>query len=275
MSRNSQRASRNNKKHHYLQRGLIRCPRCGGNYSGFSQHEYRGYRCQRAIWRSSSTGQKCLPGAFPAQPVEDAVWEAVTEALRQPDVLANEYRKKVAKASSPDSMAVKKKQGSVAFKRLKTQEDRMTDAYRNEIIEMDRYKAEMDRLRQQKGEIERRGRELDQRQQLEKHSRNALENIDRFCRQVTQGLDALTFEERQELLALLVDNVTVENGLARIETLIPTGGSDKLRSPCGELIEPWAVRFTEPARWQSPLFSEQCLDISCSAVYKRANVRFI
>ena len=55
---------------------------------------------------------------------------------------------------------------------------------------------------------------------------------------MTQGLDALTFEERQQLLGLLVDKVTVEDGRARIETVIPTTGLDKLRSPCGELVEP-------------------------------------
>ena len=74
-------------------------------------------------------------------------------------------------------------------------------------------------------------------QQLEQHSRSASDHIDRFCRQVTQRLDALTFEERENLLKLLVEKVTVEDGRARIETVIPTG-PDKLRNPHGEPVEP-------------------------------------
>ena len=170
--------------------------------------------------------------------MEDAVWQAVTEALGQPDVLAAEYQKSIAKAASPDTITADRKQISLALKKLTVQENRATDAYMNGAMDLSRYRAEMDKLRQQRTELERRGRELDQRQQWEQHSRNALEHVDRFCRQVTQGLDTLTFEERQQLLALLVEKVTVEDGRARIETVIPTTGPDKLRSPCGEPVEP-------------------------------------
>ena len=44
---NSIHSPRNNTRHRYLLRGLIRCPRCGGAYTGHFQHGNRGYRCQR------------------------------------------------------------------------------------------------------------------------------------------------------------------------------------------------------------------------------------
>ena len=168
------------------------------------------------------------------------MWQAVTEALQQPKVLAEGYQRSMAKAASPHSLAAERKQLSVALKRLKAQEDRATDAYVGEAMGLDRYKVEMDKLRQQKSDLDRRHRELDQRQQQEQHSRSALDHIDRFCRQVTQGLDALTFEEREQLLKLLVEKVTVEDGRARIETVIPTG-PENLRNPRGELVEPPAL----------------------------------
>jgi len=49
-----------------------------------------------------------------------------------------------------------------------------------------------------------------------KNSR-ALEHLERFCRQVSQGLETLTFEERQQLLRLVVERITVDNGRIRIE----------------------------------------------------------
>ena len=109
----------------------------------------------------------------------------------------------------------------------------------NGAMDLGRYTAEMDKLRRQKTELERRGRELDQRQQMEHDSHNALEHIDRFCRQVTQGLDSLTFEARQQLLQLLVEKVTVEDGRARVETIIPPlGGPDNLRTLRGSTGSP-------------------------------------
>jgi site-specific DNA recombinase len=55
---NSKFAGRKNRRHRYLLRGLVRCPRCGGSYTGFTKKDRSGYRCNRAHWGSSSTGQK-------------------------------------------------------------------------------------------------------------------------------------------------------------------------------------------------------------------------
>ena len=38
---------------------------------------------------------------------------------------------------------------------------------------------------------------------------------------MAEGLDGMTFEDRQQFLRLVVERVTVENGVARIETVIP------------------------------------------------------
>ena len=50
-----------------------------------------------------------------------------------------------------------------------------------------------------------------------------LDYLDSFCRRIAQGLDAMTFEERQQLLCLLVERITVKDGQVKIETVIPPG----------------------------------------------------
>ena len=104
----------------------------------------------------------------------------------------------------------------------------------------------MERLRNQKNELDRRKEELEKRQQLEQHSRDALEHLERFSRQVTQGLDVMTFEERQQLLQLLVERVTVENGRAVVETIIPGGPDGNLRNPRREPVEPSFQMSAQP-----------------------------
>ena len=59
LAENRRNSRRNNQRHQYLLRGLVRCPRCGGNYTGYVQHGSRGYRCGRANWTVSSTGHRC------------------------------------------------------------------------------------------------------------------------------------------------------------------------------------------------------------------------
>ena len=236
LRQNSLHSPRNNKRHQYLLRGLIRCPRCGGAYTGHFQHGHRGYRCQKHDPAVSSTGERCRPGAVSAQPVEDAVWDAVTEALQQPELLADEYRRRLVNADNGESRDAERKQLGVALKRVKAQEDRITDAYINEAMDLKRYKAEMVKLRQHQAEIERRTTELDRRQQQDQDAQNALEHLNRFCHRISKGLDALTFDGRQQLLRLVVERITVDNGRVRVDTVIPTDDGN-LRNRYPELVE--------------------------------------
>ena len=106
----------------------------------------------------------------------------------------------------------------------------------------------MDKLRQTRDELERATRTLDERLQQQEDSAKALEHLSKFCNQVSRGLDALDFEERQQLLQLVVEGVTVDNGRVRVETIIP-GGDNHLRNAHGELVEPpHQERIISPAR---------------------------
>ena len=45
--------------------------------------------------------------------------------------------------------------------------------------------------------------------------------FDRFLSEIAVGLEALTFEEQQKVLRLIVEKITYENGKARVEIVIP------------------------------------------------------
>jgi len=98
-----------------------------------------------------------------------------------------------ATATSTGALDAERKQLALALKRTKAQEDRVTDAYINEAMDLERYKAEMEKLRQRQTGLGEQSRQLVQRQQQEQDSQQALEHLERFCHQVAKGLDALTF----------------------------------------------------------------------------------
>ena len=160
--------------------------------------------------------------------------------VQQPEVLVEEYRRRLAQTDSPHGLEVERKRVALALKQVKAQGDRVTDGYINEAMELDRYKAEMEKLRARRQELERVTKDIDRRERQEADSRTALEHLERFCGRVAQGLDALTFEERQHLLRLVVERIVVEDGRVRIETVIPTGDDDvQLRTRHPELVEEW------------------------------------
>ena len=138
LEENRHNSPRNNRRHQYLLRGLIRCPRCGGSYTGHAQHGYRGYGCARANWTVSSTGQRCSPGSIPAPSVEQAVWAAVKEAFQNPQVLAEEYTQRVETSGATSDMDYEIKRLNLALKQLKTQGNRVTEAYVAEAMDLAR-----------------------------------------------------------------------------------------------------------------------------------------
>jgi site-specific DNA recombinase len=223
LRRNAEFSRRNNKRHKYLLSGLIVCPRCGSKYLGGCEHGRRRYRCRATDPTLSSTGKKCTPGSVSADLIEKVVWEAIRETLGRPEALVQEYERRLQQHATPSGVETERRQIAVALRRVKNQEDRVTDAYLNEAMELDRYKVEMDRLRSRRLELERMVQEIDRREDQEEQNRRALGHVRAFCTQVSRGLDVLTFEEKQRLLRLVVERVIIVDRKARIETIIPTG----------------------------------------------------
>ena len=76
-------------------------------------------------------------------------------------------------------------------------------------------------------------------------TQKALAHLERFCHQVSKGLTSLTFDERQQLLRLVIERISVENGVARIDAVIPPD-QDNLRNRYPETVEGPASVIPEP-----------------------------
>jgi len=257
LAQNSLFSRRNNKKQDYILRGLVRCPRCGGSYTGYVSRGFQRYRCNRTSWGSSSTGKRCTPGAVGAQRLDQAVWEAIKNALRNPQILEDEHKRQIALASSAERSELDCTETASALKRVIRQEDRITQAYINDAMDLERYKKEMHALNAQKEELE--GIIVQrQRKNAQSQAEGAnLEHIGTFCANVSEGLDRMTFSERQNLLRLLVERITVEGGQVKVDTIIPIGDdSVQLRTRPGEPVEPHTrgrtLRQAQVERFWSP-----------------------
>ena len=174
-----------------------------------------------------------------AQPLKEATWEAIKGALQNPQLLMEEYSRRLAASGSGDDREFQRKEVALAMKRIKAQEDRITDAYVNEAMDLERSKQEMGRLKLRRDELERARQDANQRERQERSNAAVLEHLERFCQEVARGLENMAFEERQQLLRLVVEQVTVSDDVVTVETVIPSGDhSAHLRTPRGELVEP-------------------------------------
>ena len=168
----------------------------------------------------------------------------MTEALEQPHVLMAEYERRLRDIGSVDVIEQERKQLSLELKRLAVQEDRVTEAYVSEAMELDRYKIEMDKLREGRNGLEELENQLGQRASQEQDAKAGLRYLQEFCNRVSEGLGNLNFEDRQKLLRLVVERITVEDNRVRIETIIPPDHDVQLRTRRPELVEGSSLYIT-------------------------------
>ena len=124
----------------------------------------------------------------------------------------------------------------ILLKRVAAQEDRVTEAYVSEATDLGLYKEEMDNLKSHRQDLDRSQREIDQCQRQRQDTQKALAHLERFCHQVSKGLTSLTFDERQQLLRLVIERISVENEVTRIDTVIPPD-QNNLRNHYPEALE--------------------------------------
>jgi hypothetical protein len=129
--------------------------------------------------------------------------------MQRPEALASEYTRQLEDSGSPGAWEFQGKQLALAFRKTDAQENRVTDAYVHEAMDLDRYKAEMEKPKRSRQELERMALDVERGSRQQESSRIAPDQMETFCNRVAQGLDEMNFNERQQLLRLVVERVTV------------------------------------------------------------------
>ena len=81
----------------------------------------------------------------------------------------------VAVSDSGSGLQHERRQVELALKQVRIKEDRITQAYANEAMDLKRYKTEMDRLRARIQELDGIARDLDRRSEQERRTGSALQ----------------------------------------------------------------------------------------------------
>jgi hypothetical protein len=107
--------------------------------------------------------------------------------MQRPEVLVDEYTRRLEVSGSATTLEFERRQVTLAPKRVKGQEDRLTDAYVNKAMDLRRYKEEMVNLRSRQQELEQAAHDIEDWSGQEQASRRALEHLERFCHQIAKG----------------------------------------------------------------------------------------
>jgi site-specific DNA recombinase len=231
----NQQAARRSTTHPYLLRGLVSCGICRLSCSGVtrtaSDTRYRYYRCLGKMAQVSSGRSSCCPARFiPATQLDEIVWADLCAVLRQPRLVAQALERAHSGAWVPQEL--RRRQASLRSVRASVarQRRRLLEAYLAEVIDLAAFQRQDQGLAGQEADLLAREREVAaQGERLVQVSAIA-QSMTQVLKGLRVGLDQASFQQRRQLVELLIDRVVVTDGHVEIRYVIPTTpGSTKTR----------------------------------------------
>jgi site-specific DNA recombinase len=232
----AQRVSRDNSKwsprnlhdEAWLLRGLVRCGACdiclnSHKLGRDTDKAHRYYTCRNKARSGVPGQQRCPERSIRADVLDAFVFAQVKAALLRPTVLcAGEAALRAATPSTDDALlGAELDRLARKIENNRAERRRLVDLYQSGLLELN--------------EVQRRAREVDlrhdtlttqrdeliaQRQQLTIDNR-LQQRVSDFARRAALGVDKLNFQQRQQLLRLIVDHVSVTGWRVEIHLRIP------------------------------------------------------
>ncbi|MFC1935946.1 recombinase family protein, partial [Chloroflexota bacterium] len=213
--------ARRNAKRDYLLSGLVRHA-CGSGMGGRTNKGKTYYYCFKSLHfkapiNEEGKPQPCSCKWANGRAMETAVWDTVTGLLRHPDLLIQELER----LTQPDSATRETLGEELAqirnqLEELPKEERRLVEGYRKGLYADFMMREEMERVRNERASAEERRRELER--QLA-HLDKALSyqgQVRELAQRLSQGLEVMDFQQRRELLRLLVDEAVYDDAEGKV-----------------------------------------------------------
>jgi site-specific DNA recombinase len=100
--------------------------------------------------------------------------------------------------------------------------ERLTDAYLASVLLLEEYKGRRQELEQRQQAIAEQARQLEASVGRHDELAGMAQSIEAFCQRVQLGLAEATFEQKRQLVELLIDRVVVIDEEVEIRYVIPT-----------------------------------------------------
>jgi site-specific DNA recombinase len=216
-------ARRNNTAHQYLLRALVSCGCCGLACMGRANKQHLYYVCNgKKRYAYSHRTTRCPARHTPADQLDALVWRDLCALLAEPEPVAAAVARAHGGAWLPQELLARRETLRRSQAHLRQQIERLTDAYLRAVIPLDEY--------------ERRRRDLEQRVQALAGQEDQLRcdatrqqqlagmatSLETFRARVRGGLAGASFEQRRQLVLLLVDRVVVTEAEVEIRYVLPT-----------------------------------------------------
>jgi len=212
LEENKRFSPRNNKKYDYLLTGLLICQECGYRLYGkpASQSKRNYYRCLGQDGYRWKKGRICSTHPVRVEVLDDLVWEQTRQLLEQPELVLQEYSTRVqTKQCRQDEFKTLLTRKKGEGKQLEHEKERLLDLYQIGRIALTEIESRLKSIRSRIKKVEDECLLLEREEKEEARRLELIEQFTDFTQRMKVNMSTLSFEERKQVVRLLVEEVIV------------------------------------------------------------------
>jgi site-specific DNA recombinase len=192
------------------------------------ERKQRYYVCSGKINKAHTMPEEKCPSRYaPAEQLDEIVWKDLCEVLTHPESITGALRRAHGGQWLPQELKTRQENLRRGRAALGRQLERLTEAYLGEVIPLAEYQRRRKDLEQRDEALASRERQLQAQSRQRMELAGVAGSIEDFCRRVRGGLADSTFEQRRQLVELLIDRVIVSGEEVEIRYVIPTDPSSE------------------------------------------------
>jgi site-specific DNA recombinase len=257
LSRGQQFAQRNNTAHQYLLRCLISCGHCRLASSGRTSNAKAYYACTGKMDPiHSGLTERCSSRFIPADQLDALVWQDLCEILTNPGLIEQALHRAQHGEWLPQELQARRAGLRKAETNLTNQLERLTEAYLAQVLSLDEYKRRRADIEQRQTSLVSQIKQLEVKANQQIELAGLVNSIEDFCRRISTGLGEASFEQKRQLVTLLIDRVIVKDEEVEIRYAVPTSSPSESIRFC-HLRTDYLVNTC--SNFSNPAFLEQML----------------
>jgi site-specific DNA recombinase len=207
----------------YLLQGLLKCDCCGYSYYGKparggraagKTRRYTYYRCIGMDAYRFGGHRICDNKQVRASVLEEAVWEDVSDLLRDPERIQQEYQRRLTDDNDESSLAVK--QNEAAINKMKRSIARLIDAYEDGLLTKEEFEPRMRQGKTRLARLQDEQSRLLNRASEQEELKCVVSHIDEFAKQLAVGIETLSWTDKREIIRALVKRVEIGQENVRV-----------------------------------------------------------
>ena len=171
--------------------------------------------------------ERCPARFIPGAQLDDLVWHDLCDLLTHPEAIAYALERAHGDHWLPQELQARQDNLRRGRASLEQQLTRLTEAYLSNVIPLAEYQRRRQDLEQRQIALDVQANQLRVQAERRKELAGLVAHIDDFCRRVQQGLESATFEQKRQLVELLIDRVIVTDDQVEIRYVIPTSSASE------------------------------------------------